>query len=119
VRSPLKVLCIRRTVDTVASMAAAQEEEDYVYYGTALQNEEESKAGQYKKDVKDASATRGLPVWKQVSLDKSSGYSCIRDRLCTHKTVLVLQKLNHRRRCDRIVLNMVSVKVLTFAGSHR
>lgn len=41
-------------------------DDDFVFYGTPLETEEESR-GQYKKDVKDPSITRSLPIWKQVS----------------------------------------------------
>ncbi len=43
--------------------------ENYVYCGTALQEEVESRAGQYSKAVQDPSLTKSLPVWKQVLLD--------------------------------------------------
>ncbi|KAL0047130.1 hypothetical protein WJX82_007461 [Trebouxia sp. C0006] len=43
--------------------------ENYVYYGTALEEEVESRAGQYSKAVQDPSLTKSLPVWKQEVTD--------------------------------------------------
>ncbi len=40
--------------------------EDYVHLGTALEEEVESRAGQYAKAVADPGSTKSLPVWKQV-----------------------------------------------------
>lgn len=40
--------------------------ENYVYFGTALQDEVESRAGQHSKALQDPSLTKSLPVWKQV-----------------------------------------------------
>ena len=40
--------------------------ESYVYIGTALQEEVESRAGQHSKMLQDPSLTKSLPVWKQV-----------------------------------------------------
>lgn len=44
------------------------EDENYVFYGTALQEEVESRAGQHSKALQDPSLTKSLPVWKQVRL---------------------------------------------------
>ena len=44
------------------------EDENYVFFGTALQEEVESRAGQHSKAVQDPSLTKSLPVWKQVSV---------------------------------------------------
>lgn len=44
------------------------DDENYVYFGTALQEEVESRAGQHSKTLQDPSLTKSLPVWKQVSL---------------------------------------------------
>ncbi len=52
--------------------------ENYVYYGTALEEEVESRAGQHSKALQDPSLTKSLPVWKQVILD---------DTAACHKTV--------------------------------
>ena len=40
--------------------------EDYVHLGTPLEEEVESRAGQYAKAVADPGSTKSLPVWKQV-----------------------------------------------------
>ena len=42
------------------------EDEDFVFYGTATEEEEETRAGQHRKDVKDPAAAKALPLWKQV-----------------------------------------------------
>jgi hypothetical protein len=48
-------------------MAAAEEEgEDYQFFGTPIGDEEESRQGQHRKDVRDPAATRALPLHKQV-----------------------------------------------------
>lgn len=43
--------------------------DNYVYYGTALEEEVESRAGQHSKAVQDPSLTKSLPVWKQEVTD--------------------------------------------------
>ena len=43
------------------------DDENYVYIGTALQEEVESRAGQHSKTLQDPSLTKSLPVWKQVN----------------------------------------------------
>ena len=40
--------------------------EDYVYLGTPLEEEVESRAGQHTKSVALPGTTKSLPVWKQV-----------------------------------------------------
>ena len=50
------------------------EDENYVFYGTALQEEVESRAGQHSKALQDPSLTKSLPVWKQV---RPLGLACI------------------------------------------
>ncbi|KAK9830452.1 hypothetical protein WJX72_011851 [[Myrmecia] bisecta] len=50
-------------------MAQSDDDEDYVHFGTGLAEEEESRAGQRKKDVTDPALTRSLPVWKQEVTD--------------------------------------------------
>lgn len=48
-------------------MAAAEEDdEDFHFFGTPIGDEEESRQGQHRKDVKDPAATRALPLHKQV-----------------------------------------------------
>jgi G patch domain-containing protein 1 len=44
------------------------DDETYITYGTPLQQEEESRAWQRRKDVKDAALTKQLPLHQQVSL---------------------------------------------------
>jgi hypothetical protein len=46
--------------------------DNYIYYGTALEEEVESRAGQHSKAVQDPSLTKSLPVWKQVLLDDAA-----------------------------------------------
>ena len=43
------------------------ENEDYIAYGTPLEDEVQSK-GQYATRKQEAGQTRALPVWKQVPL---------------------------------------------------
>ncbi|GAB4821314.1 hypothetical protein N2152v2_008360 [Parachlorella kessleri] len=45
------------------------EDEDFVFYGTAIEEEEETRAGQHRKDVKDPAAAKALPLWKQEVTD--------------------------------------------------
>ena len=49
---------------------------DYVHLGTPLQEEVESRAGQYAKAVADPGSTKSLPVWKQVQLAARSPSLC-------------------------------------------
>lgn len=44
--------------------------EDYVFVGTALQEEGASVAGQYRKTVTDPAATRAAPLWQQEATDE-------------------------------------------------
>ena len=44
------------------------EDESYVFIGTALQEEVETRAGQHHKALQDPSLTKSLPVWKQVKI---------------------------------------------------
>jgi hypothetical protein len=51
-------------------MGASSDDEDdetYIIYGTPLQQEEESRAGQRRKDVKDPAVTKQLPLHQQAS----------------------------------------------------
>lgn len=41
-------------------------DEDFAFYGTPIEEEEETKKGQHRKDVKDPAIAKALPVWKQV-----------------------------------------------------
>lgn len=52
------------------------EEESYVYFGTALQEEAESRAGQHSKALQDPSLTKSLPVWKQASIHICFSLKC-------------------------------------------
>ncbi len=47
-------------------MGSSDDEDDYIFFGTPLQEEEESRAGQRRKDVKDPALTKQLPLHKQV-----------------------------------------------------
>ena len=40
--------------------------ETYVFIGTPIQDEVESRAGQHHKAIQDPGLTKSLPVWKQV-----------------------------------------------------
>ncbi|KAK9833838.1 hypothetical protein WJX74_007401 [Apatococcus lobatus] len=44
--------------------------EDYIYLGTPLEEEVESRAGQHAKAVSDPGSTKSLPVWKQEVTDE-------------------------------------------------
>ncbi len=46
--------------------SSADEDESFVIYGTPLQQEEESRAGQRRKEIKDPALTRQLPLHQQV-----------------------------------------------------
>lgn len=43
-----------------------EDDEEYFFLGTPLQEEEESRANQRRKEVKDPAAVRQLPLWKQA-----------------------------------------------------
>jgi hypothetical protein len=45
---------------------ADNDEEDYVFYGTPIEDEEETRAGQRRKEIKDPALTKQLPLHKQV-----------------------------------------------------
>ena len=47
-------------------MSSDDEDESFVFYGTPLQEEEESRAGQRRKDVRDPALTKQLPLHQQV-----------------------------------------------------
>ena len=46
--------------------SSSDEDESFVIYGTPLQQEEESRAGQRRKEIKDPALTRQLPLHQQV-----------------------------------------------------
>ena len=48
--------------------ASSSDGEDYVFVGTAL-DEEVSQRGQFHKEMKDPAGTRSLPLWKQEVTD--------------------------------------------------
>ena len=48
-------------------MGASDDEEEYVVWGTPLQDEQETVRGQYKKAVQEPGLTKALPVHKQVT----------------------------------------------------
>jgi hypothetical protein len=50
------------------------DDEDFVFYGTAIEEEQETRAGQRRKDVKDPAAAKALPIWKQVGFQVVSAY---------------------------------------------
>ena len=55
-----------------ARMAEPQDDEQegfYCYYGTPIETEEEGKASQYRKPVKDPAQLRTLPLHKQEVTD--------------------------------------------------
>ena len=43
------------------------DDETFIIYGTPLQQEEESRAGQRRKELKDPALTRQLPLHQQVT----------------------------------------------------
>lgn len=45
---------------------ADADDEEYIYVGTPLHEEEETRFGQRSKAVKDSTQTRALPLHKQV-----------------------------------------------------
>lgn len=47
-------------------MADNDDEEDYIVYGTPIEEEEETRTGQRRKEVKDPALTKQLPLHKQV-----------------------------------------------------
>lgn len=49
---------------------AGQDEEDYKFYGTPVEDEEEMWAGQRRKEARDPAATRALPLHKQEVTDE-------------------------------------------------
>jgi len=42
------------------------EEDDFHFFGTPIENEVEIHTLQRRKEIKDPGATRALPIWKQV-----------------------------------------------------
>ena len=85
--------------------------ENYVYYGTALEEEVESRAGQYSKAVQDASLTKSLPVWKQVILD---------DTAACYKTVHTQSASHACAHCEACLCVMRStVAMASSAGGYR
>lgn len=55
---------------------ADSDNESYVFYGTALEEEVESRAGQHSKAVQNPSLTKSLPVWKQVPVKAAAALTC-------------------------------------------
>lgn len=55
-------------------MSADSDDAEFVFYGTALQQEEAtSRRHEFqKKDVSDAAGSKSLPVWKQVHSSSSN-----------------------------------------------
>ncbi|KXZ41750.1 hypothetical protein GPECTOR_296g800 [Gonium pectorale] len=51
-------------------MGDTDDGEDYHFFGTPLEDEQESRASQYRKPVKDPAQLRSLPVWKQEVTDE-------------------------------------------------
>ena len=56
-------------------MSSDDEDESFVIYGTPLQEEEESRAGQRRKDVKDPALTKQLPLHQQVRCQQLSAFA--------------------------------------------
>lgn len=48
---------------------AESDEEDFHFWGTPIEDEEEMRAGQHRKEVRDAASTRALPLHKQEVTD--------------------------------------------------
>ena len=48
-------------------MGASDDEDDYVFYGTPIDEDEDTRAGQRRKQNKDPALTRQLPLHKQVA----------------------------------------------------
>ncbi|EFJ49630.1 hypothetical protein VOLCADRAFT_104208 [Volvox carteri f. nagariensis] len=49
---------------------AESEEQDYHFYGTPLEDEQEGRASAYRRPVKDPAQIRTLPIWKQEATDE-------------------------------------------------
>ncbi len=64
---------------------ASDDEDEYVFFGTPLQEEEESRAGQRRKDVKDPALTKQLPLHKQVQHLCSRYVLCIIEIGCMNR----------------------------------
>jgi G patch domain-containing protein 1 len=47
----------------------SSDEEDYVFVGTSLQDEEDTIPGQYRKTAAEPASTRLAPVWQQEATD--------------------------------------------------
>jgi G patch domain-containing protein 1 len=89
-------------------MAAAEEEgEDYQFFGTPIGDEEESRQGQHRKDVRDPAATRALPLHKQVGGGAAAPLSprwcchCLKLASCLCRTASEVQLCGRHccRRC--------------------
>lgn len=86
--------------------------ENYVYYGTALEEEVESRAGQHSKALQDPSLTKSLPVWKQVFLDKAA--------VVMLATKLFEQLASHAcAHCEACHMRRASFTMAFHAGGHR
>lgn len=55
--------------NSLAGIMSDSDNENYVFFGTPLQQETESHAGQHHKTVQDPSLTKSLPVWQQEVTD--------------------------------------------------
>lgn len=62
------------------------DEEDFQFFGTPIEDEEETRQGQHRKEVRDAAATRALPLHQQVrsqgpgsagALSELAGFACV------------------------------------------
>ena len=78
-------------------MGASSEDEDesFVIYGTPLQQEEESRAGQRRKEIKDPALTRQLPLHQQVNclLLQPGGHCVCRRFFCRHQHDMAMQEV--------------------------
>ena len=77
---------------------ASDDEDEYIFFGTPLQEEEESRAGQRRKDVKDPALTKQLPLHKQVQHLQINGLCSTLQRLLT-ASYSVLQNTAGSDRC--------------------
>jgi G patch domain-containing protein 1 len=46
------------------------DEDDYCYYGTAIQDEGKEKGASHRKSIQDHATVRSLPVWQQEPTDE-------------------------------------------------
>ena len=76
-----------------------EDEEDFCFYGTPIEDEQETARGARRKDVKDQATTRALPIWKQVPWQGGAG----RSRAGQERAGAGLQGLELSARCRACV----------------